>query len=81
MQAAEQEEWERVSTLMPTVTSTLEAFRATPIRPERGAIDTGLLQEILQMLQKATALCTTRKEQIAPLVKVLKEMPTSADEP
>lgn len=79
--AAEQEDWVQVANLTPQVTAVLDLFRTIPASSREGTANLGSLREILQMLQKASTLCSVRKEQIAPLVGSLKKMQTLADEP
>ena len=81
LSAAEQGEWEQVVNLAPSLSASLEAFRSFSAAAVGDATDRKQLQEIAGMLDQATALCATRKEQIGPLVRSLKEIPLPAGAP
>lgn len=81
LRIAEEGDWQRIEELAPAVIATLEAFRATPLRQKDAPVDLGLIQEIQNLLQVAISSCSTRMEQIAPLVNALKVTRASTDNP
>lgn len=81
VEAAEQNDWDKTADLVHKLIPALEAFGSLPLTTDGSAVNVPLLQETKARLDKAIVLCSTRLEQISPLVNALKIKHLPTDKP
>jgi len=73
--------WENLDSLTTPFLAEMEALRSFQKLPIYEAADCRLIEEVQQMLKATIALCSTRMEQIGPLLNALKITQTSTEAP
>jgi len=77
----EQGDWQHVVALTPEFLSLMAAFQSAAQSREIATRNSKQLQDILQMLETASRLCSARQEEIRPLVNALKILPATTETP
>jgi len=78
---AKEGEWEKLDTLMPSFLADTETLQSFPKLSVGNVSERRLIEAVQQMLQETIYLCSTRMEQIGPLLNALKITQTSTEAP
>lgn len=65
---AQKGEWERLDEELEGLLQIMEILRSTEFRPPASPGKRAQIEQSLQLLKAATDLCSTRKDQITPLI-------------
>jgi hypothetical protein len=77
----EQGDWQHVVALTPEFLSLMAAFHSAAKSTEIATRNKKQLQDILQLLEAASRLCSARQEEIRPLVNALTITPATTETP
>jgi len=78
---AEQGDWDGLSDLAHDLLPALEAARSPANSPASKAVEGKQIEQLLPMLQTAIEHCSTRREQILPLINALIPAINTSDKP